>query len=238
MSKRPWYPLYTGDLRRKTEHLSAEELGCYMRLMNNYWDNGGPITADPSRLCRIMGIEKRKYMGVMSQIGSFFVHHDSEFGDALLLPRMEEEIGKAIDLSEKRSQAGRKGGQANAKQVLEQLPTHSHSQLKERAKKKILKEKKPAKPKPRKGQFKHKSVPVDWIEDARERPRYFSLNLENEAEAFFNHHKSKGSQFSCWKSAWWTWLGNALKFQQPRVKTANDFQDELSKLADQARAQA
>lgn len=39
--------------------------------------------------------------------------------------------------------------------------------------------------------------------------------LGDEAEAFRDHHRSRGSRMADWPAAWRTWYGNALKFNKP-----------------------
>lgn len=127
MSKRPWFPFYTGDYTRKTRHLTAEQKGCYVDLMCFYWDNNGNLPNDPSKLCRIMGIERRAFNRVWGDLKHFFVHQVGQDGDTLLQERLQEELEKTIEISKVKAKAGKKGGEANAKAKNEHMPTHSHS---------------------------------------------------------------------------------------------------------------
>ena len=129
MSKRPWFPFYTADFERKTKHLPAECVGAYIRLMMHYWDNNGILLTEPANLCRIMGIERRRYKKVMLQIGAFLLPQSSEFGDAYLLPRLQEELNRTITISKAKAESGRKGGLANAIAKRKQNPTHSHTHI-------------------------------------------------------------------------------------------------------------
>lgn len=54
------------------------------------------------------------------------------------------------------------------------------------------------------------SFPVtERMREYAEQKNYIA-DLEDLTEAFLIHHKSKGSYFSCWHSAWQTWLRNQL----------------------------
>ena len=55
-------------------------------------------------------------------------------------------------------------------------------------------------------------VPNDKnVQDAIDRG-FSATEIENEADRFANHHRSKQNRFRDWDAAWRTWLGNARKF--------------------------
>ena len=39
-----------------------------------------------------------------------------------------------------------------------------------------------------------------------------SVNLDEETDAFLDHHRGKGSVFKDWAAAWRTWMRNSVKF--------------------------
>lgn len=129
MSKRPWYPLYTADFDRKTKHLQPEIVGCYIRLMNFYWDNNGQLRFVPADLCRIMGLDRRRFNATWAYLDTFFVLHNEGDGDTLLLPRLQEELEKTIAISKVKAESGKKGGLAKAKAEKQHKPTHTHTHI-------------------------------------------------------------------------------------------------------------
>lgn len=48
-----YYPMYPGDFMRDTAHLSAAEVGVYMRLLNHYYSTERPLPPDAETLNRI-----------------------------------------------------------------------------------------------------------------------------------------------------------------------------------------
>lgn len=142
MSSRAWMPLYTGDYRRDTMHLSLTEHGAYLLLIMHYWDTG-PLPADPVRLARILGIPVKQFTPLWETLRDFFTEANAEQlpSKCFRHKRIDLEIEKAKTISHKRSIAGFKGGmvsrgktnlgrfvgQAIAKQTGTQPQSHSKS---------------------------------------------------------------------------------------------------------------
>jgi uncharacterized protein YdaU (DUF1376 family) len=121
-------PFYTGDYRRDTMHLSMMEHGAYRLLLDHCWDQRGPVPLDERRIFAICNARSNEEMGAVRHIlREFFVQME----DGWYNRRMQREIERASALSDKRSEAGRKGYavrrkslprkgiQAIAKQVLD-----------------------------------------------------------------------------------------------------------------------
>ena len=117
----PWSSFYWRDYVGKTGHLKLEEHGAYLLLMAQYYMTGRPIPANASvlhRVCRCTtDADKAAVDAVLAQ---FFVLD----GDVYRHNRIERELAKARDISEKRSLAAkekhrktRANAPANAEQV-------------------------------------------------------------------------------------------------------------------------
>ncbi len=104
--KCPWMPLYVGDYLTKTVHLSAAQSGAYLHLIMHYWTHGG-LPDDDEQLCRISKLSEQEWQKYRPLIAAFFEpgwRHE----------RIEKELALAIQRYAKRSDAGRKGGNAKA----------------------------------------------------------------------------------------------------------------------------
>jgi uncharacterized protein YdaU (DUF1376 family) len=131
-----WMPFYVADYLADTGHLDHEEHGVYVLAIMHYWQTGKPLQANAKQLqsiCRCFASDKFEQIWV--NVSAFFVLTDAGWKHE----RVEQELAKARQLSEKRKESGQKGGkntQANAKAIatpidtpkVEQLPTQSQSQ--------------------------------------------------------------------------------------------------------------
>ena len=119
-------PLYVADYLRDTRRLTTEEHGAYLLLIMEYW-TAGKLPDDDRQLARIVGVTPRKW----SLMRANLVSH---FQDGWVHKRVEEELSKALKISEKRSFAARQK-HAKALQMQVQVHTQSHTQKEEREEK-------------------------------------------------------------------------------------------------------
>ncbi len=103
MSAIVWMPLYVGDYRRDTAHLSAAQHGAYLQLIMHYWQLGG-LPDDDEQLARIASMSVAEWKKNRFVIKAFF-------SDGWRHGRIDEELKKAIELYEKRSAAGKTGNE-------------------------------------------------------------------------------------------------------------------------------
>ena len=119
MSSKAWFPLYVGDILADTMDFEADEFGAYMFLLLHYWSKQGPITSKPSDLRKICRLSPHRFTKISSKILQKFILKNGKY----LHNRMDREIAKAVEISNKRAEAGRAGGVANAQASAKQLPT-------------------------------------------------------------------------------------------------------------------
>lgn len=100
----PYMPLYTGDYKRDTDHLIAEEHGAYLLLLMALWDRGGRIKNDPALLARTARISLRRWPKMWDTLKDFFVIE----GDDVCHSRVTRELHKVAVISEKRREAASK----------------------------------------------------------------------------------------------------------------------------------
>jgi len=112
---RAWYAFYPKDFMIDTMHLSLEEDCMYRRLIDLYYMEAGPIENNPAIIAKKLRVNPKVFRRLFPslqnyfQIKNGFLHHK----------RIDMELQKSKDIQERRAEAGRKGGKANAKQLLD-----------------------------------------------------------------------------------------------------------------------
>lgn len=219
MSSRTWMPLYWADLLTDTVHLSAAELGAYMRLLGRYWVSGEPLDADLSRLRRITGMTEKEWSSSRAVLAGFFEERDGKWHHG----RVDAELLAAAEKYERRASAGRKGGHAKASGIavamLEQSESESVARLYQLQLHSSLRSESPSL---RSGEADQKSsargsrLPDDWqpSEEAvawagRELPQ---IDHTQETEKFRDYWRAKpgkDGRKSDWMATWRNWMRNA-----------------------------
>lgn len=107
-------PLYTGDYLRDTRHLSVSEHGAYFLALTYCWDSKGPMPLDERKQFAIVGCRSGDEMEAWRRVrDEFFVRME----DGWYQPRMQREVERSENISRSRSEAGKKGYEAKAKQL-------------------------------------------------------------------------------------------------------------------------
>jgi len=108
-----WHSRYHGDYMRKTRHLSLCEHGAYTVLLDHYYSTAAPLPADEGSLFRLASAmllpEQEAVQKVVQEF--FVVGSDGMLHNV----RADEEIAKQSEISQKRSQNGKKGADAKHK---------------------------------------------------------------------------------------------------------------------------
>src|SRR5690606_34158548 len=112
----PAFQFYPGDFMAGTAHLDAEAIGCYLLLLCFQWLHGA-VPNERSQMARICKM-------TVPDFDRIWVEIEDKFGvsgdGSLVNSRLESIRAKALRTSEKRAEAGRVGGQANASGLLKQ----------------------------------------------------------------------------------------------------------------------
>lgn len=99
-----WTAFYWRDYIANTGHLSLQEHGAYLLLMAHYYMTGNPIPANAEqmhRICRCTtDAEKSAAESVLAQ---FFIEQDGQHHHE----RIDDELKKSNEISEKRAKAAR-----------------------------------------------------------------------------------------------------------------------------------
>ena len=107
MSAKPWYAWYSADYRSKTSHLSFVEDCAYRRLLDAYYNRGGPIESDRPSLYRIAGAMSCEEQNAVDKIATEFFHLNNNM---LNHERADQEIAKRDAYHDTLSKAGKRGG--------------------------------------------------------------------------------------------------------------------------------
>ena len=106
MSKQDvWMPLYIGDYLRDTMGLSTREHGIYLLLILHYWVEK-QLTDDMEELMYITKIEEQHRPLLEKILKKYFKHETDRF----LHKRIDEELRRAKNISNRNRENGRKGG--------------------------------------------------------------------------------------------------------------------------------
>lgn len=106
MSAPAWMPFYPADYLAGTGHLTRAQHGAYLLLILHYWSKGG-LPSDDRLLARIARMSDREWKAESGILAEFF-------DDGWHHPRIEKELEKARTKSEKRAEAGARGGDAKS----------------------------------------------------------------------------------------------------------------------------
>ena len=190
MSRRPWMPLYTGDLTADTMHLGPTEFGIYMRLMVHCWQHGS-FPEDKIRIiakCSSKLLHKYK-----SEILKFFIPTgDPKVGSYWCHNRVNFERTRCEEISNKRKAAAL------------QKHTHSHSHSHSH---KERKEEQPA-PKTQKHRRQTQPIPPDWQvpEDAIELANKKGVDWREVEQKLRDYVASTGTQYVNYDATIRNWI--------------------------------
>lgn len=108
MSTSAYMPLYVSDYLIDTAHLTTEESGAYLLLIMTYWQRGKPLPADPHRLAMIARLPNERWTDVQRTLEQFFTVE----GGCWVHGRIEKELQRYRDRSEKAKKAGKASGES------------------------------------------------------------------------------------------------------------------------------
>jgi uncharacterized protein YdaU (DUF1376 family) len=109
-SKKPpkydtWMPLYIGDYLVKTTNLNAEQHGGYLLLLMTAWKSDGKLPNDPQELQQIARMTPQQWARNEATLRRFFFVTPEHW----INNRVREELDTAKAMTEKKSEAGKRG---------------------------------------------------------------------------------------------------------------------------------
>jgi len=125
---RAWMPLYIGDYLADTQHLTTMQHGAYLLLIMHYWQHGG-LPSTEAAIAGISRLNRDQWRGNCSAIAGMFQAGWKH-------RRIDSELEKANNISEKRAFAGRRGAERTNRRnghafpaIARQEPTQSQSPI-------------------------------------------------------------------------------------------------------------
>lgn len=223
-SSSAWMPVYLGDYLGKTGRLTTEQHGAYLLLIFDYWRNGPP-PADDAVLAQITRLSRAGWNKMKPIILAFF----DERGGLLHHKRVDEELTKAAENHDRRSDKARKAASArwseHSREDASGNATRNASSNAPSMPQAMLDDCPPPSPKKKKASpKKNMALPDDWqpepFGEGSEAGEIVAAWPDGEAkrqlERFRDHHRAKGSRFADWQAAWGTWVRNSVMFARPK----------------------
>jgi uncharacterized protein YdaU (DUF1376 family) len=110
MSEQPYMQLWIADYLGDTQHLTAEQSGCYLHLLFSMWRAGGYLPNHAGKLAQIARVPLERWR----EIGPDVMALMTQANGSLTQKRLLRELEKARAKADKRSAAGRAGVAAKA----------------------------------------------------------------------------------------------------------------------------
>lgn len=224
-----WMPFYWGDYLRDTMHLRADGHGAYILLIAAYWTGGEPLLDDDEHLMAIARLEPKAWQKLKLTLSNFFTVADGVWRHK----RIDAELARTKAISEARSRAGKRGGEASAKtratmqanseqlvkQTDQQNPTPLQLQPQE--------EESDATASPKKkddtnGSKRGTRLPDGW-EPSQDGERFclsLGVDYRRTLDEFADHWKAKPGQGGVkldWEATWRNWCRRAGGFELSRI---------------------
>jgi uncharacterized protein YdaU (DUF1376 family) len=121
-------PLYIGDYLGGTSRLTTEQHGAYLLLIMDYWQNGPP-PADDAVLAQIAKLDRKSWMRHRPALARYF----REEGGVWLHGRIDEELAKAQERSDKAAARASSAASARWNGHQKQSPTNATSNARSNA---------------------------------------------------------------------------------------------------------
>jgi hypothetical protein len=169
----PWFKFdpsvwLTGDISDEPDNIQ----GIFIRITAIYWLNNCDLTID--KLQR--KVHKSK---VKALIDAGFIF---DRAGAVSIPFLDEQRAELLALSNKRSEAGRRGGQANVKQTLSKIQANVNHKDKEEDKDKEV---------DKDIGLNQSNIKIDFLEDKKTNTKKFIKPTVEEVALYCNERKNK-----------------------------------------------
>lgn len=223
-----WYPRYPADYGKKTRHLSLMEHGAYALMMDYCYSTGNPLPANAVQLHRIcMAFEEAEQEACSRVLHEFFVEGPGGWSN----PRIDQELKKRNEISDKRANAARSMHEKKAASADANAPAIAHTSTATSNIEK--KEEADASSKPKKSRGSRLSedwfLPMEWGNYSLEKGMSHE-EIMVEAEKFRNYWTAKSGNTATkvsWEATWHNWTLNFIERRGPKNGKRNHHQQQL-----------
>jgi uncharacterized protein YdaU (DUF1376 family) len=111
-----WYPIYAADFAIDTAHLTPEQVGAYVRILNTMWRQSGQLKNDDNYLAKVVGVSLKKWLKIKVVIEPLFNTTDATCWSCDWL---FAELEKAISNSEAKSKNAQKRWQKSNQKTMQ-----------------------------------------------------------------------------------------------------------------------
>lgn len=233
-------PFYVADYLADTAHLRAAESGGYLHLIMHYWQKGA-LPDDDRQLAAIARMTDREWKLARPTIASFF-------GPSWTHKRIEAELAKAAEVSERRSANAQKRWSKQDANVCQSVDATAHANASPNAyasdmhragvpqpqsqdsSTELSVRKNPPRSKPR-TQIAEDAMPATADAQAAIKDGLSPDQFLAEWKKFRDWHRSKGNLMADWSAAWRTWLANRRQFSRDGPTTPRSKETFLTRLS-------
>jgi uncharacterized protein YdaU (DUF1376 family) len=99
----PYMPFYPSQFLAHTQHLTAEEVGIYIRLLAFYWEIGKPLKNSDKILASAARISEKKWKKFRKTMEEFFIVTETSW----IHDRVDADRNRILQKTEKNSRSGR-----------------------------------------------------------------------------------------------------------------------------------
>jgi uncharacterized protein YdaU (DUF1376 family) len=224
-----WMPLYTGDYKRSTDHLTCRQHGAYLLLLMHHWDKGF-LPDDDAQLAKIARVSLREWRTDAPIVRAFFVQENGR----LIQPRLKSELDKARGVAHSRSKrenAKHWNSNGGPKKDARDRPVTPHTatatSTEEERKRDVVSVCTFVGTESREGHTHTTDtlIPKFWMPEAEDAlfAARIGLDVEQQIPLFVDWHRAKGIHLRDSSAAWRNWCRIAAERAQPKLSPGMEY---------------
>ncbi|MCF7647291.1 DUF1376 domain-containing protein [Bacillus subtilis] len=214
MSRTPFMQLYVSDYLGDTMHLTTEQHGAYLLILMTMWRHNGSLPNDDAKLARIARVNAKRWHLIKDDVLAFFICENGQ----ITQKRLNEELQKAVSISQKRKTSGSLGGLAKSLKNNDQALASAKQTLKHSQKPDTIKVKETLSSV---SQKRGSRLPADFMPDLEfaMSEGLTALQAEREAAQFRDYWIQQPGQKGVkldWSATWRSWCRRAAERKPPQ----------------------
>ncbi len=206
--------LYVSDYLGDTMHLTTEQHGAYLLILMTMWRHNGSLPNDDAKLARIARVNAKRWHLIKDDVLAFFICENGQ----ITQKRLNEELQKAVSISQKRKTSGSLGGLAKSLKNNDQALASAKQTLKHSQKPDTIKVKETLNSV---SQKRGSRLPPDFIPDLEfaMSEGLTAFQAEREAAQFRDYWIQQPGQKGVkldWSATWRSWCRRAAERKPPQ----------------------